>query len=269
MLDRAEEGYGALKSSGVRVDALEALTEIFQIEKEWERATMAAGELQLATGKDLSDRIAHFHCERAQTALAQSRFDDAAESIRLAQGAQKKNVRATILAGELAFARGDAQGAIEFWLGVEKQSALHMALIAAKLMQAYRVLGKASEGLRLLQASMTLSPSIDMLDVVYREMLAQQGPEAAHAVVLEELRRTPTLVGLDKLVEARLPLASPSMMPELELVKTLLHQQTRRLSRYTCTHCGFRARQFYWQCPGCRQWDAYVPRRVEEIEVMK
>jgi lipopolysaccharide biosynthesis regulator YciM len=269
MLDRAEEGFAALKSSAVKIAALEALTEIFELEKEWERATEAAQELQQATGKDLSDRIAHFHCERAQTALSQSRFDDADEALAQALSAQRKSVRAMILSGELALARGDAQAAIDHWLGIEKQSVLHVVLVATKLMQAYRTLDKATEGLRLLQAMMAQSPSIDMLDVVYREVLAQQGPEAAHAIVLNELRRTPTLVGLDKLVEARLPLASPGMMPELELVKTLLHQQTRRLSRYTCSHCGFRARQFYWQCPGCRQWDAYSPRRVEELEVMK
>jgi lipopolysaccharide assembly protein B len=269
MLDRAEEGFATLKSSTVKIEALEALTEIFELEKEWERATESAEDLQQATGKDMSDRIAHFHCERAQSALAQSRFDDADGALAQALAAQRKSVRAMILAGELALARGDAQGAIDHWLGIEKQSVLHVVLVATKLMQAYRTLDRATEGLRLLQAFMAQSPSIDMLDVVYREVLAQQGPEAAHAIVLDELRRTPTLVGLDKLVEARLPLASPAMMPELELVKTLLHQQTRRLSRYTCSHCGFRARQFYWQCPGCRQWDAYSPRRVEELEVMK
>ena len=44
---------------------------------------------------------------------------------------------------------------------------------------------------------------------------------------------------------------------EIELTQRLIQPQARRLSRYVCGHCGFKARQFYWQCPGCSRWDTY------------
>ncbi len=52
---------------------------------------------------------------------------------------------------------------------------------------------------------------------------------------------------------------------ELELMRTLIRQRTKNLPRYTCQNCGFRARLFYWQCPGCSGWETYAPRRVEPI----
>ena len=40
---------------------------------------------------------------------------------------------------------------------------------------------------------------------------------------------------------------------------------TRRVARYRCDTCGFKARQFYWQCAGCNRWDTYAPKRSEEL----
>ncbi|HVJ59649.1 MAG TPA: lipopolysaccharide assembly protein LapB, partial [Burkholderiaceae bacterium] len=39
-----------------------------------------------------------------------------------------------------------------------------------------------------------------------------------------------------------------------------------KLARYRCGKCGFRAREFHWQCPGCSQWDTYAPKRIEELD---
>ena len=52
------------------------------------------------------------------------------------------------------------------------------------------------------------------------------------------------------------------------MVKNLVHGYTQKLARYQCSHCGFKARQFYWQCPGCSLWETYPPRRTEELNVM-
>ena len=54
---------------------------------------------------------------------------------------------------------------------------------------------------------------------------------------------------------------------ELELVRNLVHNHTRRLARYLCENCGFKARQFYWHCPACGGWETYPPKRTEEFEL--
>jgi lipopolysaccharide biosynthesis regulator YciM len=104
--------------------------------------------------------------------------------------------------------------------------------------------------------------------VVFKAVIELDGVEAAKQLVSAELRRTPTLLGLDKLLEARLMDAPAAVWPELSMVKNLVHGYTQKLARYQCSHCGFKARQFYWQCPGCSRWETTPPRRTEELNVM-
>ena len=42
-------------------------------------------------------------------------------------------------------------------------------------------------------------------------------------------------------------------------LQPLIQAQARRLASYRCGHCGFRARDFHWQCPGCKAWDSQRP----------
>jgi len=67
-------------------------------------------------------------------------------------------------------------------------------------------------------------------------------------------------------MSARLPLAPPEVRGDVELAKTIIQGYTKRLSRYRCDNCGFKARQFYWRCPACGGWETYPPRRSEEFD---
>jgi lipopolysaccharide biosynthesis regulator YciM len=185
-----------------------------------------------------------------------------------ALAADRTSVRATILMGDLYLAKGDVEAALQTWRRVEQQSVPHVALVAQRLMDGYRTVGRAQEGVNVLKAYLAEAPSIDLLEVVYKAELELNGVEAVNHLVVEELRRTPTLLGLDKLLEARLLNARPEVHPELSMVKSLVHGYTQKLARYQCGNCGFKARQFYWQCPGCGKWESYPPRRTEELNVM-
>ncbi|WP_085315606.1 lipopolysaccharide assembly protein LapB [Derxia lacustris] len=267
MFDRAENAFETLRGSTVEAEALGDLLDIFEIEKEWVKAIDCARELEARSGAEMTRRIAHYHCELAQFALLQSRFDEAGREISAAFAALRQSVRAGLLAGELALAAGHVEAAIEAWAALGRQSPQHLALVADKLMAAYKQTGRADEGLRLLEGSLAQTPSYDVLLVVARETHATAGPDAAFALLLRELRRSPTLIGLEQLVQARFAQMPADLAAELDIVRTLLHQQTRRLSRYVCARCGFKARQHHWHCPGCRNWDSYAPRRAEELEI--
>ena len=182
--------------------------------------------------------------------------------------ADRKNVRATMLLGDAQLANGDHEAALMTWRRVEQQSVPHVALVAQRLMDSYKQVGRAQEGVNLLKTYLTEASSIDLLEVVFKAVIELDGVEAAKQLVSDELRRTPTLLGLDKLLEARLMDAQPEHWQELSMVKNLVHGYTQKLARYQCSQCGFKARQFYWQCPGCSQWETYPPRRTEELNVM-
>jgi lipopolysaccharide biosynthesis regulator YciM len=268
LLDRAEETFNQLDDTQYSAQARRALLEIYQREKEWTRAIDAAHALQESGAGGRQKEIAQFYCELAQDELVHTHPDAALAMLEKALAADRKNVRATMLIGDAYLAKGDAEAALLAWRRVEQQSVPHVALVAQRLMDGYRSVGRAQEGANLLKSYLAEASSVDLLEVVFQAVLELDGAEAANQLVSDELKRTPTLLGLDKLLEARLMHAPPEVRPELSLVQNLVHGYARKLARYQCSHCGFKARQFYWQCPGCNHWETYPPRRTEELSVM-
>ena len=268
LLDRAEETFNQLVETPYSVQARRSLLEIFQREKEWTRAIEAAIGLQESGAGARQKEIAQFYCELAQDALVHLHTDDALALLDKAVHTDRKNVRATLLTGDAQLAKGDVEGALMTWRRVEQQSVPHVALVAARLMDGYRKVGRPQEGVNLLRAYLAEASSIDLIEVVFKAVIELDGVDAAKELVVDELRRNPTLLGLDKLLEARLMDAPANIWEELSMVKNLIHGYTQKLARYRCSHCGFKARQFYWQCPGCSNWETYPPRRTEELNVM-
>ncbi len=268
LLDRAEEAFTVLLSSNFEAQARRALLEIYQREKEWARAIDAAHALQEAGAGGRQKEIAQFYCEIAQDELVHTNAGAAMAMLDKALATDRNNVRATILAGDVHQTNGDTEKAVLTWRRVEQQSVPHVALVAQRLMDGYRKLERPQEGLNLLKNYLAEAPSIDLLEVVFKATLELDSVAAANQLVRDELRRTPTLLGLDKLLDARMLDAPPEVRPELAIVKNLVHGYAQKLARYQCSHCGFKARQFYWHCPGCSRWETYPPRRTEELNVM-
>ena len=267
LLDRAEEIFHKLRNTARDEEALRFLLEIFQQEKEWLRAIAIAEAMPGHSEHLWQKEIAEFYCELASNELIHGRAEEAAKYLDRALATNRKCVRATILQGDLALSRDDVEGAIAAWARVETQNAVYVALVADKLIDAYRRLGRTEQGSLLLRGYLERHASLDLLDAVVQAEQAQGGPEAAYRLVRDELRRNPTLLGLDKLLEAQVQMAPADRRADLELVKSLIHGHTRRVARYRCDNCGFKARQFYWRCPACGGWETYPPKRTEEFDL--
>lgn len=267
LLDRAEEVFLKLRGTPRDEEALRFLLEIYQQEKEWQRSIDIARSLPEHAGHLWQKEIANFYCELAAFALLHGEVLEARKQLNAALTENRKCVRATLLQGEVEFAEGHTSAAIEAWKRVEQQSPDYLALVAAKLMEAFRKEGREQAGIQLLHGWFKLHPSLDLLDAVFEFEMQGEGPEAAYQLVRDELRRNPTLLGLDKLLEAQIHLAPLDRRADLELIKNLVHTHTRRVARYRCDCCGFKARQFYWRCPACGAWESYPPRRSEEFDL--
>ena len=267
LLDRAEEVFLKLKSSPHRTEARKFLLEIYQQEKDWLKAIGIARELEKDLGQSSQKEIANYYCELAMTETTHSRPDEAKRHIEEALAANRKCVRANIILGDLAVAAGDQAGAIEAWKRIEQQNPTYLALVAQRLLESHRALGRTGEGLTLLRGYLASFPSLDLLDVAFQSTLGEEGAEAAYKLVKDELRRNQTLLGLDKLLEAQILVAPVERRHDLELVRNLVHSHTQRLARYRCENCGFKARQFYWHCPACGGWETYPPKRSEEFDM--
>ncbi len=268
ILDRAEEVFRQLDKGDPSSRAKLYLLQIYEQEKEWVRAIEMARSLASGRAEPRARDVAQYLCELAASEASQSRPEAAATQLEAALEANRKCVRASLLLGDLERAAGNLDGAIEHWKRIESQDPAYLALVAQRLVEAHREAGRAEEGLRLLASYLERYPSLDLLDTVFQQTLDADGAEAAYALVREELRRNPTLLGLDRLLEAQIIVAnSPDRRRDLELIRNLVHSHTRRLARYRCENCGFKARQFHWRCPACGGWETYPPRRTEEFDL--
>jgi len=267
LLDRAESVYLKLRSTSRSEAANDALLEIYQQEKNWSRAIDIARDMPRRGSHRWEVDIANFYCEMAAAALAHSKFDEANQLLEKALETNRKCVRASTLRGDVFAAQGLDHEAIEAWQEIGQQDPAYLSLIAVRLMEACRRVGAEEKGAQFLRTHLGQTPSLDLLEIVFQREIEKFGPEAAYALVRNELKRNPTMLGLEKLLEAAIHTVDGERKGDVELVKSLIHGHTRRVARYCCKDCGFKARQFYWRCPACGGWETYPPKRTEEFDL--
>lgn len=302
MLDRAEQAFEAVLDTRYAVPAIRALIRIYESVHDWPRAIDSVKRLRALVDEPVP-QLVHYHCEMAATAMAAKppdaaaaekaldAADNAARELRKDNGSAASEVRIAMLRAKLAALLGDAEGERKYLTSVLDIAPPYASLVAGDVLESYRKLGQAAEGLELLRDHYARHPSLDVFNVVFREIRSQQGHRPAWAFAREALRAQPSMLGLDRLLEVELaegvtrPLdytastepdnaaqANSSAVLEIaagadfSLLRSIIHRHTQRLDRYACQVCGFEARHFYWQCPGCNSWETYQPRRLEEIK---
>ncbi len=267
LLDRAEASLNRVGSGKYAEPAKESLLEMYQIEHDWKKAIIAASELEGLQGKSHHTEIAQFHCELGQEALRRKDLVEAEQSIQQALQAVPNHARALILQGDYLMAMDRPTQAIEAWGLIVSAHPAYMHLLADRWMLAHAAINKEDEGLDRLSELLKTQASGELLDIVHKHLMKIRGPRAANTMLSDVMQHSPTLIALSKLAETRLAIeegsANPERILELQSILNLLRQRTTSLARYTCGNCGFRARRFYWQCPGCNHWEAYSPRRSE------
>src|SRR5438477_110128 len=151
--------------------AIEAFIEVVKVDPETIELHFALGSLFRRRGE--YDRAIRMH----QNLLERS---DLTEEQRLT---------ALTELGEDYLKAGNLDRAIEHWKRIESQDPTYIALVAQRLLEAYREAGRAEEGLRLLVGYLERYPSLDLLDTVFQQTMDVQGPQAAYNMVRDEVRR--------------------------------------------------------------------------------
>ena len=264
ILDRAESLFRELGKTKYAKPALGFLLDLFQKEHDWLKAIKIAERLTEQTGESYNNQVAFFYCELAAEEIAAGDLVAAREHLQQALHVHPQAVRVTMMLGDLLVSENKFADAIAIWKNIEQQDEQYLPLVAERMLAAYRSLDRESDGVAVLREYLNKYHSHDLLNVVFAGVLKGEGATAAYQIVRDELERNPSLLGLDKLLEARLLEVPLDKRADLELVKNLVHKRTRNLAMYHCKSCGFNARQFYWHCPACQAWDSYSPRRTEE-----
>lgn len=264
LFDRAEELFRKLCASpSYHQPALRSLLDIYIRERDWARAIDTATELQSLSGVPFRKEIAQFHCELAVEAAATANITQAKQHLADALVVNPECVRATVMLGDMEATAGDQQQAVTIWQHIEQQQPQFLGLVAARVLDNHVARGQTGTGLALLKNWMERYSLPSILNIIYEATLKHEGAQAAAELARAELVRKPSLNSLDRLLQAR-EMEKSETGEDVALMKHTVHHFLGNTRSYCCSQCGFRARQYYWQCPGCNHWESFPPEPKEQ-----
>lgn len=279
MFDRAEAGFiQASQDESNAIAATRALIRIYEAEHNWPKAIESVHNLQKLLDEPVP-QIVHYYCELAVQALsakpaditkAQHELQKAEQALSQLAGKQGSQARIAMIQAQIARIQGNWQQERQFLQQVFNANPEYAGLVAQVFMDNYVQQGQGDEGIAILQAHYREYPSLDLFNVIFKYLRTHSQASQAWTFARESLSVSPSLLGLDKLLEVELNAeqeVTPSLLPDLQLdlLRKLINKHSQRLDRYACRQCGFQARAFYWQCPGCNAWETYAPKRLEEL----
>ncbi len=261
LLDRAETAFKTFIAPGYTDqryadEAQQCLLTIYSLEKEWPAAIACALELEARGVGTYKKEIAQFYCEQAQEAFDAQKEEVAREALAQALIACPMSPRALLLLGDAQMMAGEPQSALSTWAHIEKQNVAYLPLVVQRLMQAHTLLNQADTGVEKLIETLECHPSNDLFEVIYPYVVQHQGLDRAYALARSVMQKLPTMSAAMALLEAHSIKAREPKRSELEWIRRLITQRIQNKPRYLCQECGFRARLFYWQCPGCQGWES-------------
>jgi len=127
LLDRAEQLFCQLLERGeCETEARQHLVEVYQQEKEWEKAIAVARHLVQLDADGWAPRLAQYCCELAEDALEQGETAVALQRAGEALSEDPGCVRATLVKGRLLMDEGQYQAALDSYTAVLNSRTRHL-----------------------------------------------------------------------------------------------------------------------------------------------
>lgn len=262
LLDRAEAAWRALEGTAYDTEARLALLTLHERSRDWRSAIDDAQKLERSNTGSYASRIAHYWCELAQEADARGQTADADDAVHRAREAAPQAARPLVLAGQRARTAGDHALALQDFrllLAAHPQS---FPLVALDFADSALQTNQPAAALAELQALHEKAPSLDVLRAIDR---LNPDPATQHRRTVELLARHPTLSVARELLHLHNAQDGSSRDAELDSIEAAIGRAAKPLQRYRCAACGFEAHNYFWQCPGCLNWDSYPPLHMEDL----
>jgi len=256
LFDRAERSFQQLADgSGRHVQALRYLLRIYEQQRDWEQAIVAHRNLVAVASAEHPTAIAHYHCELAEQMRAKGDFTGAREQLHLAREAQRNFPRGALIRADIALDMNHPELAA---LLCQRAVELHPKLLALALPRVMRAMRGTEVGEieRRFRAWIRPDP-VARAELAYAAIVAGLEQEPFVRECLPDLLREDPTLG--EIVSATSGDPSQLTAEQCTALATALGRILRRTQRYRCVDCGFASAAHFWQCPGCRSWDAFAP----------
>ena len=259
LLDRAEASFKQLTQTPYASRAWRFLSELYQIESEWPSAIHAATQVIMHAKETVEPKehakiqreLAHFWCELAQQALARKDWTATRTALTNARNADSELMRIVQIEIALGQACGEIEQALQQIRQAQKKDPSFASQLAPLLIQLQT--STPSENARRLERWFEADPCASLASAVLEQWQLTADNIAADVFVSHALEKAPTLAVSALVLKQKF---SESVAdPDLQRINAIVADVVSRERSYECHHCGFRAKQFYWQCPGCKHWE--------------
>ena len=260
LLDRAEALFKELVTADSHTQqAYTELLDIYQQEKDWDNAINTARKLETASGRKLNNVIAQFYCEKAEESLNTGGTEGVMDNLHKAVSINPDCARASLLEGQLLQNDGKFKQAIRVYKRIEQQDPEILPEAIIPLLTCYRKIDAVDEYIKYLQEIVAGHGGITAILTLAELVYEQQGTAAAIHFITTELKKHPTVKGVDSLIQYVLTQAEGNTRESLMSIKELTGKLLKSRSAYKCSQCGFDAKSLHWYCPSCRHWSTIKP----------
>lgn len=256
LFDRAETLLQQLAADGSqRAPALRYLIRIYEQQRDWEQAISAHERLVAIASAEHPTAIAHYHCELAERARTRRDFDTARAHLRRAREAQRNFPRSALVRADIALDMAEPELAATLCQRVVE---LHPKLLALALPRVMRALREQGGTLLEQRFAAWIRPEPHArAELAYAAIVAGLEQETFVSDCLPDLLREEASLG--ELARALAGEPNQFTLHQRRELAAALGRVLRRTQRYRCVDCGFASASHFWQCPGCRSWDAFAP----------
>jgi lipopolysaccharide assembly protein B len=291
LFDRAEQAYHQLEGSSFDTEARLALLTLHERSRHWHEAISVAQKLENTGTASFANRIAHYWCEIALDADAHQQTTEGDNAIARAKAAAPSAARHWVLAGQRARQNDQHALALQLWSELFSTQPASFNLVAREYAQSARECGQHKQALAHLRDAYRRTPTLDLSaaitvlhihpqqdtqEAVLRtpSPSLEQGsaagayhfePDIDRQRVLQHLQQYPSLSAAQELLRSAAAQQSTLSTLETQTLSEAIARAAKPLQRYRCAACGFEAQHYFWQCPGCSNWDSYPPQRLEDL----
>lgn len=260
VLDRAERLFLDVVETGQHsVTGLKNLLDIYQQEKDWDKALATAQQIKALSADDMSIEMAHYYCEQAIQAKSKGQFELARRLLRRALKIDKRCVRASIIQGDIKMSLGQYTAALRAYKKVRMQDPVYIALVVPSMAFCHEQLDTASELVTYLHDCLREFAYTDLAILLAEQIQKCESKQDAADFMAEQLRRRSSIRGLDKLIELHLGAAQSYAREDLLILKSLTTKLLENKALYRCVECGFDGKALHWQCASCKKWSTVKP----------
>ncbi len=254
LLDRAERLFSELIESDAQTpSALRSLLEIYQQEKDWEKALEQAQRLEQVKGEHMGDMMAQFCCEMAESALSEGDKDAAGRQLRQARRLDPDCIRARFITARMAVSAEDFKTALDAYEDIAELDSNYIPELLEGYLEAAALAGQSQRSRRKLDEWAASYKGISLILKLTEFVADEQGGEEAGKFLVEALTSKPSVRGLDRLIEFKAAGQLEAATSD-DILKAVTTRLMSRQPAYRCNHCGFSGQTHHWQCPSCKNW---------------